>query len=401
MTILYTLFSTDPYAGSTKSFMILLRGVLAKGLKAIVVVPDTNGVYDTLREMGVEVIVQNDKGSTWTGAKNLKQTLLYVPRQLGRMAVNYRSCRSLEKKLAGVDFDLVHSNVSISSLGRYIAGRRDLPHLYHIREYGDKDFGLRYFPSKVSFHRRLKAKNVYSACITKDIQRYHGLSGLPSSRVIYNGIIDETAMPVFTSTNRGFLLYAGRIEPAKGLLTLVTAYKLYCDRTSRDVSLPLKVAGEVIDESYMNKIQHYIESNNLGKKIQFLGKVVDMPHLYQQAKAIVIPSECEGFGRCMPEAMAHGCLVIAHNTGGSKEQLDNGLKHTGKEIGFRYDNEKELAGELAALHTLQEQELMEMRQRAYQCVCELYSYKTYINSIIGFYNEIVSKDAGIPTKAVK
>ena len=100
--------------------------------------------------MNVQVIVQKEKGCTWTGARNLRQRLLYIPRQLGRMAINYHAQRSLTKKLEGVAIDLVHSNISIASLGRYVAEKRKIPHIYHIREYIDKHYKLRYFPSNAS-----------------------------------------------------------------------------------------------------------------------------------------------------------------------------------------------------------------------------------------------------------
>lgn len=391
MTVLYILISTDPFGGATKSFMALLKGIVQTGIKAVVVVPDTDGIYPTLLDMNVKVIVQYEKGCTWTGAKTLKQTLLYIPRQLGRMLINYRAQRSLEKKLKDTDIDIVHSNNSTASLGRYIAERRDLPHICHIREYGDKDFGLRYFPSNTEFHRYLKRKDVYSICITKDIQRHHGLSGHSTSRVIYNGIIEGGERTASFQQKREHLLYAGRIEPTKGLLKLTTAYNTYLKRMENKSVLPLLVAGEVFDESYMQRIQEYIVSNHLTEHIRFLGKVNDMSSLYRQAKAIIIPSENEGFGRCMPEAMSYGCIAIAHNTGGSKEQLDNGLALTGKEIGFRYDSTEELAERLVVLHDMKTDNIADLQQRAYQSVCQLYSNTIYIDSVIDFYNSIIKK----------
>ena len=340
--------------------------------------------------MGVEVFVQNYKGATWTGAKTLKHKILYIPRQIGRLAINFYACHHLMKQLEGKDFNIVHSNSTVTPLGRYVAQKRGVPHLYHIREYGDKDFGLRYFPTNASFHRYLRKNGIYSICITKDIQQHHGLSDMPSSRVIYNGIIDDTQERELTSKGREYFLYAGRIEQTKGLFTLIMAYKSYREKTHDETSLPLMVAGKVIDELYMKDIQDYIDRNNLNKNIQFLGNVTDMPHLYQHAKAIIIPSEFEGFGRCMPEAMSYGCIAIAHNTGGSKEQFDNGLAFTGKEIGYRYSNKDELTEELFAIHNMPEQETTEMRQRAYQCVCKLYSFKTYVNSVIDFYKDILA-----------
>ena len=366
MTILYVLNSTDPLGGATKSFIALLKGITLAGAKAIVVVPDANGIYKTLRDMNVEVIIQKEKGNTWTGAKTLKQTFLYIPRQIGRLLINLHAQHSLEKKLEGIDFNIVHSNVSIVSLGKSIAEKRRLPHIYHIREYGDKDFGLTYFPTNASFHHYLTGKNVYSICI------------------------DNIGMTTLRVGGGDFFLYAGRIEPTKGLLKLVKAYRQYVVKTPD--ALPLKVAGEVIDLSYLHAITDYIVQYQLEKHIMFLGRISDMPTLYRQAKAIIIPSEHEGFGRCMPEAMSYGCITIAHNTGGSKEQLDNGLALTGKEIGFRYNDTEELTEQLITLHNLKSNEMTDMRQRAYQCVCELYSCKTYVESVLDFYHYITNKE---------
>ena len=127
MTVLYVLISTDPFGGATKSFLTLLQGVLKAGVNAIVVVPDTNGIYDTLREMGVKVIVVSSKGNTWTGARTLKHKILYVPRQLGRIVVNMLAHRKIEKLLSEEKIDIIHSNNTVTDLGRHLAGCRRIP----------------------------------------------------------------------------------------------------------------------------------------------------------------------------------------------------------------------------------------------------------------------------------
>lgn len=389
MTILYVLISTDPYSGSTKSFLRLLKGVMQAGVKPVIVVPDTDGIYGTLTDTGARVIVQYEKGCTWTGAKNLKQTLLYIPRQIGRMWINWRARRSLEKKLEGIDVDLVHSNSTVASLGRYIAHRRGLPHLYHVREYGDKDFGLTYFPTNAIFRKHLRDKGTYTACITQDIQRHHGLVGLSSSRVIYNGILPEKAECTPVQTERNFFLYAGRIEPTKGLLKLVKAYSLYA--RSVPSPLPLKVAGEAIDSTYMQSVERCISANGIGNLVVFLGKVDDIADLYQTAKAIVISSENEGFGRCMPEAMSCGCIAIGHDTAGTQEQFDNGLRLCGTEIGLRYNNEEELLSALLRVHNMPEQEQNTLRGNAFRCVSSLYTDRVYTDSVLAFYKYILDE----------
>lgn len=390
MTILYVLISTDPYSGSTKSFLRLLKGVMQAGVKPVIVVPDTDGIYGTLTDTGAKVIVQYEKGCTWTGAKNMKQTFLYIPRQIGRMLVNCRARRSLEKKLAGIGIDLVHSNSTVASLGRHIADRRGLPHLYHVREYGDKDFGLTYFPTNAIFRKHLREKGTYTACITRDIQRHQGLSGLSSSRVIYNGILPEKTECAPVQTERNFFLYAGRIEPTKGLLKLVKAYSLYAK--SIPSPLPLKVAGEAIDSTYMQSVERCISTSDIGNLVIFLGKVDDMASLYQTAKAIIIPSENEGFGRCMPEAMSYGCIAIGHDTAGTKEQFDNGLRLCGTEIGLRYHTHEELVDALLCVHDMPEREQNILRENAFRCVSSLYTDRAYTDSVLKFYQHILEEN---------
>lgn len=387
MTVLFILISTDPLAGSTKSYLALLHGLLLSGVKAIVVVPDNEGIYDTLKEMGAEVIVQRSKGNTWTGARNLKQKVLYIPRQLGRMYIDYRACRNLKEILSGRKIDIVHSNNSVTGIGRYIAKEFGLPHIFHIREYADTGLGLHYFPTTSSFKRHLKDDNVYTICITKGIQEHYGLSGHKLSRVIYNGIFDMKQKSYIPKNEYNFYLYAGRIEPQKGLLKLLHSYACYVKNVENP--LPLKVAGEVFDSVYMDQIKAFVSHNGLEDNVLFLGKVTDMVTLYQTAKAIIISSECEGFGRCMPEAMFHGCITIGKNTAGTKEQFDNGLHLTGQEIGYRYMTQSELTEHLFMLHQMTDEELQPLRQHAKETVEHLYSSESYVNAVLDFYNTIL------------
>ena len=56
MKILYILNSTLTLGGATKSFLILLDGIIGKGFSPTVVVPNENGIYKQLRQRGVHTI---------------------------------------------------------------------------------------------------------------------------------------------------------------------------------------------------------------------------------------------------------------------------------------------------------------------------------------------------------
>lgn len=387
MTILYILISTDPTGGATKSFLTLLRGVLASGNHAIVVLPDSSGICSTLRNLGVVVWVVPSRPNVWTDSHTFKQKMLFVPRQIGRIVLNWWAERRILKLAAGSTIDIVHSNNTTTSLGRFIAKKRHIPHIYHIREYGDLDFGLTYFPSNAAMHRYMEEKGTYTISITQGIQSHHGQHDNPRATVIYNGIIDSDQIGVKTQEKRDLFLYAGRIEETKGLRELLVAYRNYVCQTKNP--LPLWVAGKVSDENYEQHCLRYIVENNLEGLVSFLGSQNDMVSLYRRSKAIVIPSHYEGFGRSMAEAMAEGCIPVGHYTGGTREQLNNLRYLHGANCGYSYSSLEELSQCLRELEDLQGDELAKMQVQCAETVCQLYSNQQYVGKVLKLYEQIL------------
>ena len=109
----------------------------------------------------------------------------------------------------------------------------------------------------------------------------------------------------------------------------------------------------------------------------------------QKARAIIIPSLNEGFGRCMPEAMFNGCLAIGRNTGGTLEQLNNGLKLTGQEIALRFDTNQQLTQHLIDVSSQPVDYYRPTLERAFQVVNQLYSSESNVNNVYHFYKQIV------------
>ena len=177
------------------------------------------------------------------------------------------------------------------------------------------------------------------------------------------------------------------MKPPKGLLELIIAYNRYKACVSNN--LPLYVAGDTEDQAYYKKIQKFISDNHLNNDIKFLGVRKDINSLMRQAKAIIIPSWNEGFGRCMAEAMFNGCLCIGHNTGGTKEQMDNGISSTGQEIALRYNTEEQLVQLLCKVSNSDKESFLAMKERAFQTVNNLYSSEANIQSVLMFYHHIL------------
>lgn len=389
--IVYVLNSTYALGGASKSFLAMVGGLRKKGVCPIVVAPDREGIYADLIQMGIEVVVMTYRINTYPHLHTPRDFVLFIPRLVARRFVNGLAVKKLFAIFSGREICLVHTNVSVVDIGFRLSRKLRVPHLYHIREYGDLDFRESYYPSWNTFHKMLHAPGSYVACVTKGILFHHGLQDCGTkARVVYNGVAD--GIPSFPETTDGgaYFLYAGRVEPAKGLDLLLEAYALYAKETVKKT--PLWVAGSMEDLTYCRALEHYLELHGLKDYVRFLGPRKDIAAVMRKAKAVVVPSRLEAFGRCMAEAMFNGCLVIGHDTGGTKEQFDNGVRQTGAEIGFRFASVTELAQALMKADVLPAYEKEEITRRAFRTVCALYTVQANVEGVYQFYSDILNEN---------
>ena len=384
MNVAYILHSTEPTDGASKAFLSMMEGLRTCGVCPFAVVPDEGAVTQLLRKAGVPVLVVNFRASAYPYRNTASQRLWFLPRLLARMFVNQQATKAVKHFLLQNKIDLVHTNSGIVRIGFDAAQKASIPHIYHIREYS-RLIGIRYFPREAAFRQQLKAPGSYSICITKALQSHYGQSGKATSRVIYDGVFNaKEVMP--TVADKQYFLFAGRIHPAKGLDQLLQAFKLYADSTP--APLHLKVAGGWSDADYHRCQQQFIEDNGLTALVELLGNRTDLPELMSQARALIVSTPFEGFGFCMPEAQQQGCLVIARNTSGTKEQLDNALEMTGQEIALRYDTTEQLAERLKEVANRPISDYDGYTRKAFEVVNQLYTKERHVREVWQFYRDI-------------
>jgi alpha-1,3-rhamnosyl/mannosyltransferase len=114
-----------------------------------------------------------------------------------------------------------------------------------------------------------------------------------------------------------YVLYVGSNRPHKNLPRLIEAWARvdWCDG-------PLVVAGPW--EESVPAARERVAELRLGGRVQFLGAVSedDLRRLYTGATLFVFPSEYEGFGFPVLEAMSCGAAVACSNAGSLAEIAD-------------------------------------------------------------------------------
>jgi D-inositol-3-phosphate glycosyltransferase len=133
---------------------------------------------------------------------------------------------------------------------------------------------------------------------------------------------DEAKLYVGLKPDDRMVLFVGRIEPLKGVDTLIQAMSCLQLKESRRVHLaiiggdpsasPREMSGE------MARLQKLCDDLSVGQTVVFLGKRDQdrLPYYYSAAELLVMPSHYESFGMVALEAMACGTPVIASEVGG-------------------------------------------------------------------------------------
>ena len=113
---------------------------------------------------------------------------------------------------------------------------------------------------------------------------------------------------------------ASRITARKGIKYLLEAMAKLLPEYS---NVHLKLMGEGDEKENLEKM-----SKELGieKNVEFVGRVPreDTAPFYREANIFVLPSFNEGMSNAMLEALASGLPLIATDTGGTKELLEDG-----------------------------------------------------------------------------
>lgn len=189
------------------------------------------------------------------------------------------------------------------------------------------------------------------------------------------------------------LLYVGRIEPLKGIDTLIEAIAFMRRNGGfKDLSFCLAVIGgepETIDGNgspEMARLKELCHVHGLDDLVTFLGKRDQdtLPYYYSAAEMVVVPSHYESFGMVALEAMACGTPVVASQVGGLAYLVQDGV--TGYTVPS--SDVEALAGRLAEL--IKNPDLRDKLGTQAASLAQKFSWDIIAERILDQYQEVLS-----------
>jgi D-inositol-3-phosphate glycosyltransferase len=204
---------------------------------------------------------------------------------------------------------------------------------------------------------------------------------------------DEAKEYVGIPLEKKMVLFVGRIEPLKGIKTLLRAIGHLRDYGQADDNLCLAVIGGDLkdddgnDSEEMKLLYQLRDQFGLQDMVTFLGKRSQdsLPYYYSAAEMVIMPSHYESFGMVALESMACGTPVIASLVGGLIHLVEDGV--TGYHVPV--DNPVALSQRISGL--LQDKSLRYRMGHDAFAFAKKFGWEIITGEVLGLYNELLTR----------
>ncbi len=316
----------------------------------------------------------------------------------------------------GIRYDVLHSHYWLSGVvARELRQHWSIPIAHMFHTLGKMKDAVAQRPEQQETARRIEVETeivhfadaLIAATPVEEEQLVRLYAADPARiHVISPGVDIERFYPIPTAyakeqielcPNRRVILFVGRIEPLKGIDSLLRAIALVVNQRPdlRDgLCVPI-VGGDpdrIRRDDEMARLQELREELGIDDVVTFLGAQDQdrLQYYYSAAEMVVMPSDYESFGMVALEAMACGTPVIASDVGGLALLVKD--SRTGYRVPAR--DHRTLADRITRLLT-NEGLRRRIGQRA-ACWAEAYAWPRIANQIEALYGAMIHGDGTLP-----
>lgn len=322
--VLFISHDAVPY-GAPKSMVNIIDG-LQQQVYFVVLLPYEGGIKTELETRGIKNYVSRYFWDVYSFS-NFKDFMLLPVRLTRHYLAHFKTLQFIKNLHKTHNFDIIHSNSGVVRVGFFAAKILKIPHIWHVREFQTKDYNLNILFGRKYFIKLLK-KTDKTIFVSQSIQKYFKIQ---DGNVIYNGVMPKPVNQI-TFEKENYFIFAASLIPQKGVYDVLEAFVLF-SKINNTTKLLICGTG---NEENIKKIKKIIDDFGLQDRVKLLGYRNDILQLLKAAKACIIPSHYEAFGRITAEAMLLGCPVIGKASEGTLELIQD------SRFGSLYNSKEEL-----------------------------------------------------------
>ena len=374
MNILYITDTGDIAGGGEISLLNLLENLDRAKFKPLVALPSKGRLEEQLRSLGIP-------------------TAFFAYEKV-RSPLNILNTARAIKKLCSLirqeKIDLVHTNSTggVVFLAGIACMMTKVALVSHIRL-----IYTGFFPDLLQ--AILSAKII---CISERIRRKSSFLFFRNKTVvIYNGVNlsrfrdvpgrNDFRNEIGCAEDELLVSAIGTYTQGKGFEYFIKALALLRPRLPRlkAVIIGLESGSDI---KYLDFLRGLAEKSGLGDSIKFLGRREDVARILSAIDLLVFPSLIDPFGRILIEAMASAKPVVAFNTGGAAEIVQDGL------TGFlaQPKNYRQLAEKMEIL--LKDRERADLFGKSGLARCgKIFDIKIHVAAVERLYRQILKDES--------
>lgn len=293
--------------------------------------------------------------------------------------------QGLKREIALQQPDLIHSHMLWTSQSRVLSNYKKAPFIVSPHGMLDGWVMNRFKKIALSLYERKSLER--AACIhalnEHEYQTLRRMGFKNPIAIIPNGI-DFSQLPQFSNpakdtSKKKKMLFLSRIDPKKGLATLIEAWS---ELEPHDWELEIYGWG---DAGYVKSIESLIVSKGMAGNIRLKGEVhgEDKHEVFNAADAFILPSFSEGFPMVVLEAWQHKLPVLLTSSCNMPEAFQ-------ENAGFKISNKvSQLASDIQIFMNLGELEKETFGMNGFELAKKSYDWHIIGNSLNELYQWIL------------
>lgn len=329
MKVMYVASGDDKY-GAPKSMIDMVLPLKEQyEIEPIILTCNKGKLQDFCKENDIEEHIVGSSEFMVVGGSNLFRKI--VKHSLAPvLALKYLKSRkktilNIKNTVNLKEIEIIHTNVNRVDSGAIIASEYNIPHVWHLREFGKEDYNcMSLIPDYIKF---MNEHATVFVAISEAVKKAWIEKGLEKDKIIVinDGITDDG----FIKKNNYRkcpneplkIVFCGLISETKGQKVLIDAIDQLSDKYKNRVRVDFYGGGR---KEYISYLQNYSIKLGLEEQIKFKGYSPNLKEILSKYDVGVVASRSEALGRVTVEYMYAGLYVIASDSGANSDILQNG-----------------------------------------------------------------------------